>query len=331
MAGSVPMLAGFMLIFVKMGTLDFQALAALGAGGGVASALGSHAWWVFGLIVLAMAVKVGLWPLHIWLPDAYRSAPDGVTILLSGLLSKMGLYGLLRLALPLFPEQAAAASTFLVGWAALSVLASAVTAAGQTDLKRVLAYLSMSHVVLCVFGIFAACAVAADKDPARLAILQGVVFQMFNHAINSAGLFFVAGILAAKMGGYEIGGQGGLRQTAPVLAGLWSLLVFASCGLPPLGGFVSEFLILSGAWVLQPWWSLLAVVTLVLTVAYMLKFTHALFWGPQSAVSKGASDLRPWEGIRAVLLGVLVVGAGLMPRFWMSLSEATMTLIAGRF
>src|SRR5947208_11514415 len=258
MAGSVAMLLAFLAIFLATGKFDFTDLAEIGRNGTLRSALSVNLGWygltektlallIFGGVFLGLAVKVPLIPFHTWLPSAYAEAPTGTTMLLTGVMSKMGVYGFLRILLPIFPEQIRAISTPLLWLAVITIIFSASAAFAQRDLKRVLAYSSINHLGYCLLGIFAVTRFTANQPgPAleKAAALNGVFLQMFNHGLTAATLFWFIGFLEQRSGGLRgLNDFGGLRKIAPVFCGLMGIALFSSLGLPGLNGFVGEFLI----------------------------------------------------------------------------------------
>ena len=253
MAGSVALLLCFLAIFLSTGTMDFGQLTAMAQTGALEQVVTAHLgpvmlWLAIGVLA-GFAVKVPLMPFHTWLPAAYAEAPSPVTMLLTGAMSKMGVYGLLRIALPIFGPQIAQIRTPLLVLAVATVVMGAWAAAAQKDLKRVFAYSSVNHLGYCLLGIFAVAipASGAAAQASQAAALNGVILQMFNHGITAATLFWFMAMIQMRSGGVRgIDDFGGLRKPAPVLAGLMGIALFSSLGLPGLNGFVGEFLIFRG-------------------------------------------------------------------------------------
>ncbi len=326
--GSLAMLLGMQLIYLATGTWDFEDLARMGrtvtADGG--SLLESHLRALAGLsgseflarhamsaiflmVFLGFAVKVPLWPFHTWLPDSYTQAPTSGSMLMTGLMSKMGLYGLLRLVLPLFGSQVVHHAHLLKALAVATILLGAWAALAQKDLKTLVAYSSVSHLGYCLLGIFAAGAAAGHSADRALAI-NGVIFQMLAHGVAAAGLFYGAGLLEQRTGTRDWTSLGGLRQSAPVLCGLMGFVIFASLGLPGLAGFVGEFMIFRGAFPLSAVASSVAALGLLLGAAYLLRMTGRVFFGPQHArwTSMPDLDLRERMVIGSFAIALLVAG-----------------------
>ena len=311
LVGSVTMLLGFMAIFLSTGSFDFFELAekVRGVDGGLQAYFVVKLGWydlsketlagiIFGAVFLGFAVKVPLFPFHTWLPATYAEAPSTVTMVLTGVMSKMGVYGLLRILLPLFPEQMRALLTPLLWLAVATIVFSAFAAFAQRDLKRIMAYSSINHLGYCLLGIFAVAKWTQD-EPAwieqKAAALNGVVLQMFNHGITAAALFCFIAFLERRTGSRGLDDFGGLRKVAPVFCGLMGISVFASLGLPGLNGFTGEFLIFKGAFALASWATVLSTVGLLLTAIFLLTVLQRVFHGPLRAAWPGFSDLTAGE------------------------------------
>src|SRR5881296_2443128 len=276
--GSVAMLLAFLGIYFAKGTFDFATLAALGKNGLLT---GKLTWLAFAGIFLGLAVKVPLFPFHTWLPDAYESAPTGVSMVLTGVLSKMGLYGFVRLLLPLFPNEIKVIGPWLLALAICSIVFAPLAALAQRDLKRMIAYLSINHLGYCMLALFAVAAspvVAARID--THAALSGVFMQIFNHGITAATLFYFAGLLEQRRGLRGIDDFGGLMQRTPLLCGWMSVAMFSSLGLPGLNGFIGEFLIFKGAFTTATSFTAVAVIGLLFTAIVFMRAMQALFSGP---------------------------------------------------
>jgi NADH-quinone oxidoreductase subunit M len=312
--GSAFLLLGFAAIFVAAGTMDFPALARLAADGTLASRLASlGGFWpeaVFLGVLLGFAVKVPLFPFHTWLPSAYAEAPTGVSMFLTAILSKMGVYGFLRILWPLFPAQLHAAATPLLWLALGGAVFGSLSAMRQTDLKRMVAYSSLNHLSYCLIALFAVAGAgnSGSGADASTAALGGTILQMFNHGLSAGALFFFVGILEERSGGLRsIGDFGGVRSAAPVLAGLCGFALFSSLGLPGLNGFVGEFLIFRGVWGLEPWAAAVSCIGLLATALFLLTFWQRVFHGPRAGAAKG-----PFRDLSRTELSVAVPAAAFM-------------------
>jgi NADH-quinone oxidoreductase subunit M len=325
LGGGVCMLLGFLALQMSVGTMDFAALGQLAANHELAPAL-AKSFAATGLdgqtlltvvavaVFLGLAVKIPVVPFHAWLPDAYAAAPTPVTILLTGLLSKMGVYGLLRVFLPVFPEVLPGLAPWLTALAVATVLLGAVAALAQKDLKRILAYSSVNHLGYCVLAVAAVAATQADRGAVASAV-SGVVLQAFNHGIIASVLFFGIGILEVRGGEARgLNDFGGLRANMPVFAGLMGIAMFASLGLPGLSGFVGEFLIFNGVFGLVPWSAVISVIGLLLTAVFLLRMIRKVFHGPLPPVMAKWTDLTPGERWLFAPAIALIVIPGLWPQ-----------------
>jgi NADH-quinone oxidoreductase subunit M len=326
--GSVAMLLAFLGIYFARGTFDFVTLAGLGKTGVLS---GNAAWFAFAGIFLGLAVKVPLFPFHTWLPDAYESAPTGASMVLTGLLSKMGVYGFIRLLLPLFPNELKILGPWLLGLAVCSIVFASLAAWVQRDLKRMLAYLSINHLGYCMLGLFAVTATTAAPPAQTEAALAGVFMQIFNHGITAAALFYFAGLLEQRRGLRGLGDFGGLMQHTPLLCGWMSVAMFSSLGLPGLNGFIGEFLIFKGAFALVPIFTAVAVLGLLFTAIVFLRAMQALFTGPLTESCKAFPDLRWNEKLVIVPITLLMFALGVAPQFLFSLFNTTVAQMARIF
>jgi len=338
MGGSAFLLLGFAAIFAATGTLDFVRLAALGADGTLAARLAAlGGFWpeaVFLGVFLGFAVKVPLYPFHTWLPATYAEAPTGVSMFLTGVMSKMGVYGFLRLLWPLFPGALHAAAVPLLWLALGGVVLGAFAAMRQTDLKRMIAYSSVNHLSYCLLALFAVSAATGRAAPlggAAAAALSGILLQLFNHGISAAALFYCIGVLEARSGGRRgLDDFGGVRTAAPVFAGLCGIAMFSSLGLPGLNGFIGEFLIFRGVWGLAPWAAATACLGLFATAFFLLTFWQRVFHGPRAgAAAGGFADL---AGLDFAVLGpltALMFILGVLPQLLAGLFNPLITAWAG--
>ena len=295
MVGSITLLLAFLAIFLATGSFDFIELARMAQTGQLASAIGQHLRWhqwdgsrvtllLFWGAFLGFAIKAAVVPFHGWLPTAYVEAPSETTMALTGALSKMGVYGFLRILLPIFPVQMWQCRTLLLWLALASIVLPAFTAWAQTDLKRMFSYSSINHLGYCVLGIVAvARPTGADAGllAEKAAALTGVMLQIFSHAIVAAALFWFVALLEQRSGGLRgLDDFGGLRKAMPVFSGMMGIAIFASLGLPGLIGFPGEFLIFKGAFPLVWWAAALALFGLLMTAVFLLTALQRVFSGP---------------------------------------------------
>lgn len=329
--GSAFMLLGFAAIFSATGKLDFISLAQEAADGTLARQLaasgGGWPYAVFVGVFLGLAVKVPLWPFHTWLPPAYSEAPTGTSMFLTGVMSKMGVYGFLRILWPIFPAQLHACAGPLLVLALGGVVLGAFAALRQTDLKRMIAYSSVNHLSYCLLALFAVAAGSAAASPAAAnAALSGALLQMFNHGLSAAALFFCVGVLEQRSGRRGLDDFGGVRTAAPLFAGLTGFALFSSLGLPGLNGFVGEFLVFRGVFGLVPWAAAVATLGLLATALFLLTAWQRVFHGPRAGAAAGAfPDLTRAEFLTLLPLVVLMLLLGVLPHLLTDLIHPLVT------
>ena len=320
--GSVGMLLSFLGIYFAKGTFDFTTLASLGKHGLLTGRL---AWLAFAGIFVGLAVKVPLFPFHTWLPDAYQTAPTGVSMVLTGVLSKMGVYGFVRLLIPLFPNQIKIVGPWLLVLAVCSIVFAPLAAWAQRDLKRMVAYLSINHLGYCMLGLFAVAAspvVAAEID--MHAALSGVFMQIFNHGITAAALFYFVGLLEQRSGSRRsVDDFGGLMQRTPLLCGWMSVAMFSSLGLPGLNGFIGEFLIFKGSFAVAAAFTAIAVIGLLITAIVFARAMQSLFSGPLAESCSAFPDLLRKEKLVVVPVTLLMFVIGIAPQFMFNIFNTT--------
>lgn len=338
MVGSIALLLSFLAIYLSTGTFDFIQLAEIGRQGGLASALSVNLGWydlttkqlaviIFAGAFLGFAVKVPLIPFHTWLPSTYAEAPTGTTMLLTGLMSKMGVYGFIRILLPIFPEQMRWVLTPLLWLAVITIVVAASAAFAQRDLKRMLAYSSINHLGYCLLGVFAV-AQFTGNDPAlaneKAAALNGVFLQMFNHGLTAATLFWFVGMLEQRSGGLRgLNDFGGLRKVAPVFCGLMGIALFSSLGLPGLNGFIGEFLIFKGVFPLATWAAAFSVLGLLVTAIFILTILQRVFNGPLNEKWSKLPDLTLTERLLVLPAIALMFVLGVYPQLVLGVINST--------
>jgi NADH-quinone oxidoreductase subunit M len=326
--GSVAMLLSFLAIYFARGTFDFAALATMGKTGLLT---GNIAWLAFAGIFLGLAVKVPLFPFHTWLPDAYESAPVGVSMVLTGVLSKMGLYGFVRLLLPLFPHEIQILGPWLLGLAVCSIVFASLAAWAQSDLKRMVAYLSINHLGYCMLGLFAIAASSPSSLIDRQAVLSGVFVQIFNHGVTAAALFYFVELLEQRRGLRGLNDFGGLMQRTPLLCAWMSVAMFSSLGLPGLNGFIGEFLIFKGSFAVAASFTAVAAIGLLVTAVVFLRAMQALFSGPLAESCNTFPDLQRNEKWVVVPVTLLMFAVGIAPQFVFNIFNTTVIQMARLF
>jgi NADH-quinone oxidoreductase subunit M len=315
MAGSLGLLLAIQMIGVVSGTFDmvelFERWTTLSGTlfGLPISTVKAIAFWAF---AIAFAIKVPVWPFHTWLPDAHTEAPTAGSMILAGVLLKLGAYGFLRLVLPLYPVESKFYAGALAFLAVMAIIFGALASWGQDDFKRLVAYSSVNHMGFVVLGI-AAAAFAAGSQDATIA-LNGAVLQMFNHGLSSAGMFFLVGVIYERTHTRNLNDFGGLFPLVPVYGGILIFTSMASLGLPGLCGFISEFLVVRGAWPIFTVYTALAMIGLFFTGAYILKGIKQVLHGPLNENWAGhISEINSREIFVIAPLMVLMLWIGLWP------------------
>jgi NADH-quinone oxidoreductase subunit M len=338
MVGGVAMLLTFLALFVTTHTFDFAQLAALAQHNQLMPAVVAKLAWhrvtpnhvaliLFAGAFLGFAVKVPLFPFHTWLPATYSEAPTGTTILLTGAMSKMGLYGFLRILLPIFFPQMQLLLTPLLWLAVATIVFSAYAALAQQDLKRIFAYSSINHLGYCLLALFAV-AKFTGADPGliqeKYAALDGVFLQMFNHGLTAATLFWFIALLEKRSNGLRgLDDFGGLRKVAPVFTGLMGIALFSSLGLPGLNGFIGEFLIFKGTFPLTNWATSLSVLGLLMTALFLLTLIQRVFSGPLNQRWSTFPDLTTTERLTLFPVIALMFALGLYPQLILGTINST--------
>jgi NADH-quinone oxidoreductase subunit M len=269
---------------------------------------------LFGAFFLAFAIKVPLFPLHTWLPDAHTEAPTAGSVMLAGVLLKMGTYGMLRFCLPLFPEASRRFAPEIAVLAIIGIIYGAFVAMVQVDLKRLVAYSSVSHLGFVVLGIFAFHAIS----------IQGAVFQMLSHGISTGALFLGVGMLYDRRHTHLIKEFGGLATPMPVLAALYLFICFASAGLPMLNGFVGEFLILAGTFQKHAPWASWAALGVIFSAVYLLWSYQRVYFGSVTQEKNGAlPDADPRERGILFLMAAVILWMGIGSPFFTRRMESS--------
>jgi len=277
--------------------------------------------WLFTAFALAFAVKVPMFPLHTWLPDAHVEAPTGGSVILAGVLLKMGTYGFLRFAMPLFPDATAAATPLILALSVTGILYGAAVAMVQPDLKKLVAYSSVSHLGFVMVGLFAVDSIG----------IQGAIYQMLNHGLSTGALFLLVGMIYERRHTRAIADFGGLWKSIPVYAAVFLVVMFSSVGLPGLNGFVGEFLILLGAFGTQRPAAIFATGGLVLGAVYMLWMYQRVIFGPiRHPENARLHDLSRREiAVLAPVVAMIVV-MGVYPRPFLTAMKPSVDALVAR-
>jgi NADH-quinone oxidoreductase subunit M len=318
--GSAFLLAGIIFLGVAAGnqlgaiTFDYAALLQL-------DLPRNTQMWLFLAFAAAFAIKVPLFPLHTWLPDAHTEAPTAGSVLLAGVLLKLGTYGFLRFNLTLFPDAAVRAAPFIATLAVIGIIYGAVVAIMQPDVKRLVAYSSVSHLGFIVLGTFALTTQG----------LQGGVIQMVNHGLTTGALFLLIGMIYERRHTRLISDYGGLARVMPIFAGFFLFTAFASIGLPGLNGFIGEFEVLLGSYLTLPGWAIVAAFGVVLAAIYLLWAYQRMFTGPIThPENEKLIDLSWRERAILIPLAVLIIFLGVYPKPALDRIEPSVNLILDR-
>jgi NADH-quinone oxidoreductase subunit M len=297
-----------------VGAFDFETLRAFAATGGFAPALQVGAFLAF---FLAFAIKVPMFPFHTWLPDAHTEAPTAGSVILAAILLKLGAYGFIRFAVPLFPDAALTFAPVIIVLSLIAIIYGAIVALVQPDLKRLVAFSSVSHMGFVTLGLF----VFTEQG------VQGAILQMINHGLITGGLFLLVGVIYERTHDRTIAKMAGLAARTPVWAAVFGFFVLASAGLPGLSGFVGEFLTLVGTFDVSPIAASVAAFVMVLAAAYLLYMYQRVVFGEVSEFLTGLghhlTDMTPTELLTLVPLGTLIVVFGLQPGLLLDLVQGS--------
>jgi NADH-quinone oxidoreductase subunit M len=270
--------------------------------------------FAFAFFFIAFAIKIPTLPFHTWLPDAHVEAPTAVSVLLAGVLLKMGTYGLLRISLPMFPQATKFYAFPMAILGVAGIIYGAFVCMAQTDLKKLVAYSSVSHMGYCLVGLAAYGSVAG---------ISGCMFQMVSHGLITGALFTLVGVIYDRTHTREISAFGGMWIKVPVYSGIMILFVLGSLGLPGLSGFVSEFMVFLGAF---PYFNVtvaIAVIGVLLTAAYFLRMIQKMFLGPVAGHTEGLTEINFREIIAVAPLAVLMIAIGVYPALLSNLIQPT--------
>ncbi len=345
MLGSIALLVGYLGIASAVGSYNFTALAEASATQALPEAIGQRLAWfdlpvkwlitlLFALTFGGLAVKVGMVPAHGWLPDTYEKAPTPVTMVLTGLMSKMGLVGMVKMVIPLLPYVPSSVLQAALAIAVFGLVYAALAAMGQTSFKRLLAYSSINHLGYCLIALLVlgqASMGEPSMQTAKTFALGGLLLQMFSHGLIAAGLFYLTHLGESRLQKtLRVDGPGGLRAIMPRFAGWMGLAVFASIGLPGLSGFIGEFLIFRGVFALSPWVAIGSLPALLITAIFLLRFLQHVFHGKSDPESEQFSDLSGSEMALMAPLFILIVLLGWFPHLIMERINPTIILTIER-
>ena len=304
--GSALMFVGILVLFFSVDTFSIVDLPSKIEGARLALPAGA----IFALLFAAFAVKLPVWPVHTWLPDAHTDAPTAVSVMLAGVLLKMGGYGMIRIAVGMFPGGTRDYAWLLALLAVISVLYGAVVTLRQTDLKRLIAFSSISHMGYVLLGISSVVGVGGAVSPVGL---TGASMQMFSHGIITGLLFLLVGMVYEKAHTRHIPDMGGLAARMPLIAAVFVVAGLASLGLPSTSGFVSELLVFLGTFQVWSWMTALGVFGIVITAGYILWALQRVFFGPQLPRFAQIGDATRVEMVPMAVLVIAIMVVGLYP------------------
>jgi NADH-quinone oxidoreductase subunit M len=315
LAGSVLFLVALLVIYLQTGTTDIPTLL-------TAEIDPALQKWLWVAMFASFAVKVPMWPFHTWLPDAHVEAPTAGSVLLAGVLLKLGGYGFLRFSLPMLPDASLYFAPFVFALSIVAIVYTSLVALAQTDMKKLIAYSSVAHMGIVTIGIF---------TPNALGI-QGSIVQMLSHGFVSAALFMVVGVVYDRIHSREIEAYGGLAERMPVYATVFMLFMLASVGLPGTSGFVGEILVVVGIFQHNAWVAALAATGMILGAAYMLWLYRRVIFGPLAKESlRTIRDMRANEIVAFAPLVVLALVMGVWPQFFLDPMAGSVARVLERF
>jgi NADH-quinone oxidoreductase subunit M len=317
MAGSALMLVGIIYLYNQAGSFDYATILAGLQNGSIAPTY-QEQLLLFLAFFIAFAIKVPIFPLHTWLPDAHVEAPTAGSVMLASVMLKMGTYGLLRFCVPMFPVAARNCSGWIVTLAIIGIVYGALVALVQPNMKKLVAYSSVSHLGFVVLGIFSFTQQGFD----------GAVYQMLNHGISTGALFIMVGFLYERRHSLEIDAYGGVATPAPRLATVFMITMLASIGLPMLNNFIGEFLVLQGTALINLWWTAFAAVGVILSACYMLWLYQRVCFGKPTQEVSAFKDLNLREYAISIPLILLMVWMGTFTQsFIPSISQSTAVIL----
>ncbi|PUZ27497.1 NADH dehydrogenase subunit M [Chitinophaga costaii] len=317
--GSLFMLIGIIYLYLHTKDASFSYNAFVSAG---ASLQHGEQSWLFWLFFVAFAIKMPIFPLHTWQPDTYEQSPTPVTMILSGVMVKMGLFGALRWLLPVLPGASASWSDLVIVLSIIGIVYASCIAIVQSDLKKMIAYSSIAHIGLMSAAIFAHNQLS----------LQGVLVQMFNHGINIIGLWIIVDVIEQRLGGVKnMKELGGIASKAPRLAIFLVIISLANVGLPLTNGFIGEFLMFSGLFQVNVWFMAVAGLGIILSAVYILNMIQRVIFGESNAVTAKITDLTPGETLSLTLIVLLIFVVGVYPKPMLELVSGTTQLLQVAF
>ncbi len=315
-AGSLLMLIGILYIYLKNGGTSFSLMSFYNA-----QLSPAEQAWLFWLFFIAFAIKMPVFPFHTWQPDAYEQSTTAVTMVLSGVMVKMGVFALIRWLLPVFPDAVGKFDNVVIGLAVVGMIYASLIAMRQDDLKRLVAYSSIAHI-----GLMAAAVFTLQQDA-----MQGVMLQMFSHGVNIIGLWIVIELIEEQLGVRKISELGGIAQKAPVLTILLVVIALANVALPLTNAFVGEFLMFNGLFRFNAWYAAFAGISIILSAVYTLNMIKHVFYGSTNALTEGFREIAVEQRVVLAVIVVMIFMVGVFPGPMFKLVELASDAVINRF
>lgn len=315
-AGSLFLLIGIIYVYLKTPDQSFSIVSFYQV-----QLTAAEQGWLFWLFFVAFAIKMPIFPFHTWQPDAYEQSPTPVTMVLSGIMVKMGLFACLRWLIMIFPDAVRQYDNIVIGLAVVGMLYASCVAMVQDDLKRLAAYSSIAHIGLMAASIFTVNAMS----------LQGLMVQMFNHGVNIIGLWIVIYLIEKQTGIRKISQLGGLAQKAPTLAIMLVVVALANIALPLTNAFIGEFLMFAGLYKFSPWYAAAAGISIILAAVYTLNMVKNVFYGNLNALTQGFKDILFHERLILAMIVVLIFFVGVYPEPMFGMIRSASEMIIGKF
>lgn len=319
--GSLLMLIGIIYVYLQTGATPFSDHSfSIHAFRNVAL-LPSQQNWLFWLFFIAFAVKMPIFPFHTWQPDTYEQSPTAVTMVLSGVMVKMGLFGVIRWLIPIFPLAVAKFDNVVIGLSVIGMIYASLIAIKQDDLKRLVAYSSIAHIGLMCAAIFTTQQIA----------IEGVMIQMFSHGINIIGLWIVIDLIEKQLGVRKISQLGGVAHKAPVLTIMLVTIALANIALPLTNAFVGEFMMFSGLFKFNFWYTAVAGLSIILAAVYTLNMVQKVFYGEMNGLTTTMKEISWNEKVILIVIVIAIFMAGIYPQPFFELTKDTVAAIVTRF
>ncbi len=315
-AGSLFLLIGIIYVYLKTPEQSFSLVSFYNV-----QLSAQEQMWLFWMFFVAFAIKMPIFPFHTWQPDVYEQSPTAVTMVLSGIMVKMGLFAAIRWLLPVFPEAVRHYDNVVIGLAVVGMLYASCIALVQDDLKRLIAYSSIAHIGLMSASLFTINQMS----------MQGALIQMFNHGVNIIGLWIVVYLIEKQTGIRKISQLGGLAQKAPALAILLVVIALANIALPLTNAFVGEFMMFAGLYKFSPWYAAAAGISIILAAVYTLNMVKNVFYGNLNTITAGFRDIVLYERVILVMIVVMIFIVGVYPEPMFNMIRSASEVVIGKF